>query len=211
MGEGEFRRRLAADAGATEELPARSGLLDGLVPPAHDRQRLHAFCTDGQLSAARLRRLADFADGWAAGVLQVTANQNLAFGLPGQADPDRARGELHEICGDSSDNRIDLRVCPGNHECRLGLCATRDIARALRESMGPAARQLEWALSGCPNSCTQPQLAQVGIVTSRLVTEEDGSRTPRFDLYRPGGEGFNLRTATEVTLEELTATIRNFG
>jgi ferredoxin-nitrite reductase len=77
--------------------------------------------------------------------------------------------------------------------------------------MGPVAEGLTWAISGCHNSCTQPQLADLGIVSSRLVTGDDGLRTPRFDLYRPEGEGLNQKQETGLSLEELVAVVRNIG
>jgi ferredoxin-nitrite reductase len=210
IGEEEFRRRVDADPASHEELPPHRGLVDTLIPANNDcSRRLEAFCFAGQLSGASLRQLAMFADTWADGALQVTSDQNIAFQLALLCDESLAQTALKRI--QPSEEQISLRVCPGTHECRAGLSATRDIAGILVKTMGPVARRLEWALSGCPNSCTQPQLAEVGIVASRLVTEAGDVRSPRFDLYRPMAEGLNLKTETSLTLEELLATIRKIG
>jgi sulfite reductase beta subunit-like hemoprotein len=77
--------------------------------------------------------------------------------------------------------------------------------------MGSAAEGLTWAISGCHNSCTQPQLADIGIVSSTLVKDEDGQRTPRFDLYRPVGSGLNQKQEAGLTMDELLAAVRNIG
>lgn len=211
IGEEEFRRRLQADPAADEHLPPGSGLADTLVPATSTgNQRVQVPVFAGQLTSARLTELADFADRWADGVLQVTADQDMALRLSASVDPSRAGQALPQndaiplLAGDA----VSFRICPGSHECRAGLVATRDMSLTLLEAMGPTARGLTWALSGCPNSCTQPQLADAGILTSGLVAEEGGRRTPRFDLYRPAGEGLNRKTASHVTLEELLATIR---
>jgi sulfite reductase (ferredoxin) len=93
----------------------------------------------------------------------------------------------------------------------MGLAPTRDIARQVLGQLGPAGRRLTFAVSGCPNSCPQPQLADVGILTSRLAKGEDGARSPRFDLYRRHGEGLGEATASGLELAELLAEVRQLG
>jgi sulfite reductase (ferredoxin) len=213
IGKEEFLRRVDADPGAHEVLPPYKGLADILVSTVGSNRRMEAFCFAGELTGDRLRHLAGFAGTWADSVLQITADQNIAFQLTQQCDPSQAHIALETTCSPAPtpEEKVTFRVCPGTHECRAGLSATRDIARTVLEAMGPIARKMGWALSGCHNSCTQPQLADAGIVTSRLVAEESGLRTPRFDLYRPLSDGLNQKTETALTLEELIATIRKIG
>jgi len=42
--------------------------------------------------------------------------------------------------------------------------------------LGPQGRQLSWAISGCPNSCAQAQLADAGILVTKAVKDADGER-----------------------------------
>jgi len=214
IGEEEFRRRLESDPGFHEETPPFKGIPEVLVPPAEQgRPSVEARLFAGGLSSRDLRKLADYADTWSDGAMMVTADQNLSFQLAPQADPAQAQAALEKagFCGASLPEQVNFRVCPGAHECLVGLSATRDIAAAVLDEMGPEASGLTWAISGCHNSCTQPQLADVGIVTARLVTEEDGRRTPRFDIYRPDGPGLNSRTESSLTLDELLAAVRRIG
>jgi len=143
----------------------------------------------------------------------ATADQNIAFPLSQDLDPAQAQFELAQagFTNASRDEWITFRVCPGSHECRAGLTATRDIANLVLDVIGPNAERLTWAISGCHNSCTQPQLADIGIVSSKLVTGEDGQRTPRFDLYRPVGTALNQKQETGLSLDELTAVVKNIG
>ena len=213
VGEEELRRRIEAQPCAAEELPPVSGLPDNLLPPPDDRKRLEARLFAGLLSSSELRMLADFADSRAGGALMVTPDQNLAF-LPANGIDGAAAGRELEEAGF---NRVSLpgptvfRVCPGNHECLAGLAPTRDVARAVMDSLGPEGAKLTWAVSGCPNSCTQPQLADVGIVTSRLVTTEGEQKEPRFDLYRRTKAGLGQKSGEMLTLEELLETVRRLG
>jgi sulfite reductase (ferredoxin) len=221
VGEEELRRRIDADPASREELPSCKGFPEILVPATENQSRraddknlhIEARFFAGGLSSTHLRHLADFADTWSDGVLLATADQNIALQLAQRHDPEQAKLMLAQagFTNASRDEWITFRVCPGAHECRAGLAATRDIARAVLEAMGPTGEELTWAISGCHNSCTQPQLADVGIVTSSLVTEEDSRRTPRFDLYRPAGERLNQKQETGLSLEELIAVVKNIG
>ncbi len=208
IGESEFRRLVALEPSFHEELPPVSGLSDGLVSVAENR-RVEIRFFAGVLSAAKLKELADIAAQWGDGFLMVTADQDIAFHVAESSDPADAVSALKQAGYEIE--ATTFRVCPGSHLCRVGLSPTRDVSRALLESMGPAARKLSWALSGCPNSCTQPQLADMGIVSSSLVKEENGERTPRFDLYRLGDKGLAGRVESSLTLDELSGKLLEIG
>ncbi len=166
----------------------------------------------GKLTAEQLSIIADSADQNADSVLMVTANQNIAMQLAPGVDADKELNRLQQLTGlVSTTSTPTLRVCPGNHECKMGLTATRDIAGKLLAQIGEQGNKLTWALSGCHNSCTQPQLADVGIVSSALVKGENGERTPRFDLYRLGAEGLGTLAERSLTLDELCSRVREIG
>jgi len=208
IGEIEFRRLVAQDPSAEEELPDVTGLPENPAPVSGSR-RLVAQVYAGQLTSQQLETLADFADLWADGILTATADQDISFQINAELDPAEALSALTR-CG-FDDRQVTFRICPGNHQCRVGLSPTRDVARTIIDSMGPAARTLSWALSGCPNSCTQPQLSDVGIVSSSLVKDDDGGRTPRFDVYRLSSEGLGTVVERSLTLDELCSKVREIG
>ena len=208
IGETEFRILVAQEPSAQEELPPVTGLPDVLAPVSGGRDivaQVHA----GQLDSQQLLTLADFAERWGDGVLIATADQDIAFHIHAALDPAEAASALADYGFDTP--QVTFRICPGSHQCRVGLSPTRDIARTLIDAMGPAAQKLTWALSGCPNSCTQPQLADVGIVTSSLVKDDSGERTPRFDICRLNGEGLGTVVEQALTLGELCDKVREFG
>lgn len=205
LGEDELRRLIEAEPAYCEELPPMNGFAENLTLPLIDGKRPVAHIFAGQLTTAGLSRLADFADIHANGVLQVTANQDIAFVLAEKADAKLAAQELATItnCDSAECPPVTFRICPGSHECKMGLAATRDIAGTVLAAIPPVARQLTWALSGCANSCSQPQLADVGIVVSRLVSDEEGVRSPRFDLYRRYGADLGHKVQEQLSLEDL--------
>ena len=213
IGEATLRRKIFAEPCAKEELPPINSLPESLLPPPANRQQFEVRVFAGLLASDDLRLLADFADFRADGALRVTADQNLAFVLAERIDGATAKMEL-EATGfkwTSQPASIEFRVCPGCHECLAGLAPTRDIAKTIQEAVGAEGSQLTWAISGCPNSCTQPQLANAGIVTSRLVTGEDGNKEPRFDLFRNTGTGLGEKVGELLTIGELQEAVRRIG
>ncbi|HIJ96892.1 MAG TPA: nitrite/sulfite reductase [Desulfuromonadales bacterium] len=204
VGEEQFRRLVAQDPSATEELSAQEGLNSNLIhqPPT---QRLVVRIPAGELNSRHLITLADHADSWQLGFLMVTADQDIAFHLHESSDPVEAAAEL-EAAG-IQQATINFRTCPGTATCKAGLSATREVVSQLTALISAQGKLLTWAISGCPNSCTQPQLADVGIVSSALVKGEDGERTPRFDLYRSGDAPFGTLVERALTLDELCSRV----
>ncbi len=209
LGQEELRRLIEAEPGYGEELPPVSGFTEHIIPPSAGRVRLILPVFAGNLTADQLRRIAEAADIHADGALMVTANQDIALLLTAGADPDAVAAELRAGTGLSAvvgSHRI-LRVCPGSHECRMGLAATREVAALVADAVPEALRGLEWAVSGCQNSCSQPQLAGVGIVAARLSADAGGTKSPRFDIYRRRQAGLGEKVHEGLTSEELVATL----
>ena len=166
----------------------------------------------GELPAAALRALADTSDQVGDGHLLLTPDQDVALPLPREERAEEAARLLFRAGLKLTPAGPEvLRICPGSHQCKMGLARIRDLAREFIDSMGPKASGLEWALSGCPNSCSQPQLAQVGVVCATLAREDNGGREPRFDLWRRGGAGFGMRVLQGVSLDELFAAVAELG
>lgn len=210
FGEAKLRQLIEAEPSYREELPAVSGLPEHVVTVSAGQQSLELPVFAGELTAAQLAVIADSADRHSDGVLTVTVNQNIVLLFPPGGDAATKLRALQQATGLASAGPPLLRVCPGSHECQMGLAATRDIARGLLACIGAQGQALDWAVSGCPNSCTQPQLADVGIVTAALVKGEDGERTPRFHLYRRDG-GLGTVVAHSLTLDELYGKVREIG
>jgi len=183
LGEERLQELIAADVSPPRLAPA--SLAGELTRDTGVRLHLPVFA--GEIDAATLRSIAAAATTHGDATLALTADQDIALFLPDPDALERCRSELAGISGDTPP--ITFRVCPGNHECRMGLAPTRDVASQVIATLGAKARQLNFAISGCPNSCSQPQLADVGIVATKLRTDSDGNRTPLFDLYRRSSEG----------------------
>ena len=167
----------------------------------------------GELQAAVLRRLTAVAERHGDGFLALTADQNVAF-VPGSS---KAREQISTALAQAgfgeerAEERVPFRICPGSHACRLGLAPTREVTRQVLGALGEKGLALDWAISGCLNSCAQPQLARAGILTTKLVPDEQGRRRPLFALYRRRGPGLGEEVAQNLTLEELLEKVKDIG
>lgn len=202
IGEAAFRDLLRAETGPLPEAPAASGMGELLTAAGPEPLVVEVFA--GELSGGELARLTELAAAYAGGALQTTADQDLALTPVGPAQAASLAAAL-SAAGfrlQATDHPA-LRVCPGSHECRMGLAPTRELAHKLAERFDFQSQGLSLAISGCPNSCSQPQLADLGIVPVKLEKQADGSRLVRYDLYRRSGDGLGTAIATALDENQL--------
>lgn len=200
----EVLRRMIQEELARQPQPGLLQTVDGpLTAAGGDMLDVPIFA--GELTSSGMRSLAAVARQHAEGFLVVTADQNIGLRLVRGASSAAVQLALKEQGFFSNpDAAVAFRICPGSHECRMGLAATREIAGLAIAAMQPSARTLTWAVSGCPNSCSQPQLADIGVLCSQQTKEDDGCRTPRFDLYRRNDTAtFGVRVKENLTMNEL--------
>ncbi len=108
-------------------------------------------------------------------------------------DPER----LEELCKDAG-VRIapavgsvvrSVKFCPGKTLCTLGLQDTISLAEKLKKFEGKKLpSKMKIAISGCPNSCTEPALRDIG-----LMGTKDG-----FTLFVGGSAGKKPRIGWKV-------------
>jgi sulfite reductase beta subunit-like hemoprotein len=214
-GEEGFRALLGEELAGKGEIFLPDGFAKQLTSPvtACGKTRLEARVFAGELPAAALRRLAKVAADHAGGFMVLTCEQNVAFPVQEEAGGEATLALAEAgFSGASREERVTFRVCPGSHECRMGLVPTRDVARSVLEAMGAEGESLSWAIAGCHNSCSQPQLAEAGIVATKPAKGEDGERHPRFDLYRRSGvDSFGIPARQGLSLPELIEAVREIG
>ena len=85
-------------------------------------------------------------------------------------------------------------ACPGKRWCRLGIAHTNPLADEIRSRLAETgAKDLRICISGCPNGCSQPRVADIGL-TGCLATI-DGDKVEAFNVYTGGGMGRDRRLA----------------
>lgn len=206
LGEEAFRQILAEELASASQVAFNDAYPKNLLPVNEVQNDLKMIIPvfAGELPASTLSKLVTLAEDAGLAYLLVTTDQDLALLPNSRHEREQLLGALAVSFKDLDLPASVLRVCPGSHECRMGLCATRDLARSLQKRFGAGLYKKTVAISGCPNSCAQPQLAEIGIIASKSMKNDDGSRSPRFDLYRRFDDaGLGDRVAEKLTKEAL--------
>jgi sulfite reductase beta subunit-like hemoprotein len=122
----------------------------------------------GNLSGDQMRGLAGLARNAGDGLLRVTIEQNLVLGfIPLRILP-RVYRALEEIglAGGGAEEIDDIVTCPGAYSCNLALTKSMNLGAALAEEVrdhpDAKVRKLKIKISGCPNSCGQHWIADIG-------------------------------------------------
>jgi dissimilatory sulfite reductase (desulfoviridin) alpha/beta subunit len=127
--------------------------------------------SSGSYSAANLKKLADISTKYAKGILHATVRQGLEIPFVKYEDIAKIESELAAAGIDPGTSGPRLRattVCPGNNWCKQGLVNTFSLASRIEKELGllcglDLPHKFKIAVSGCPNGCTRPQAAEVGI------------------------------------------------
>jgi len=97
--------------------------------------------------------------------------------------------------------RAGLVACTGNAGCRLAMSDTKrhaeDIAHWCEERVqldGP----LNIHLTGCPNSCAQHYIGDIGLVGTKVQVSEDGDQVEGYHVHVGGGFGPDAQCGREV-------------
>jgi sulfite reductase (ferredoxin) len=131
----------------------------------------------GRITPERLRTAADLSDRYADGHLRNTIMQNLLIvNVPNQ-HASRVAGELTAVglpVRASAFARGTV-ACTGSEFCKLALTETKSFARWLTEELDQRLpgfqEQLKLHITGCPNSCGQHWIADIGIEGKKLKVD----------------------------------------
>lgn len=131
----------------------------------------------GRLTAPEMGRIADLAERHGTGGLRATTMQNLVIvNVPRSRVPDLERAvDRAGLALDGSPFRRGTVACTGSEFCKLALTETKGFARWLVEEL--EARLPGWEehlrinITGCPNSCGQHWIADVGIEGKKIKVD----------------------------------------
>ena len=131
----------------------------------------------GRMSAEQLRLAADLSDRFAKGELRATAMQNLiVVNVPNQNAA--ALGRELEAIGLRIEGSPFWRgaiACTGTEFCKLAITETKGFARwvveELEERLPGFDQQLKLNITGCPNSCGQHWIADLGLEGKKIKVD----------------------------------------
>ena len=152
--------------------------------------------------------LANIARRYCGGRARFTQQQNLAFlwvrdealyqvwkelGAAGFAE-----GETNAI--------TDVTACPATDSCKMGITSSMGLTSAVTGELldmgisDPLAKGLRIKISGCPNSCGQHHLANIGFQGGSMKVEK-GNQVPAYEILVSGSyQGLNGQNETRIGL-----------
>jgi ferredoxin-nitrite reductase len=146
----------------------------------------------GRLTTAQMNGLAAVADRLGSGIIRLTVWQNLIISDIAQSRVGQAVAELGELGLRSSASalRAGLVACTGNAGCKFAASDTKRHASALvdwLESRVAVSAPLNIHLTGCPHSCAQHLIGDIGLIGARVRQGE--ASVEGYDLHVGGGAG----------------------
>ncbi|MBI2500223.1 MAG: nitrite/sulfite reductase [Deltaproteobacteria bacterium] len=159
----------------------------------------------GDMKPKEMRQLATLLRKYVGGKLRTMVHQNLLIRWARNQDLPAIYQELKNIGMADPDAQTiyDVTSCPGTDSCRLGITSSMGLARVLEERLykedgkiAEAARSLRIKISGCPNSCGQHHIANIGFYGGAISV--NGHTAPAFQLVLGGNYGCDTEMATPI-------------
>ena len=147
----------------------------------------------GRITPEQLRTAANLSDRYADGHLRNTIMQNLLIvNVPNE--------HAHRVAGELTAIGLPVRAsafargtvaCTGSEFCKLALTETKGFARWLTEELDQRLpgfqEQLKLHITGCPNSCGQHWIADIGIEGKKI--KQDGRMVDAYYFCVGGSVG----------------------
>jgi ferredoxin-nitrite reductase len=172
----------------------------------------------GRLSSAEAFELARIAKKYGNGELRTCNSQNIII-------PNVPNENVEELLQEKIFERITVNPpkfiaysmsCTGIEYCNLALVETKERMRRVAEYLDQELAldvPVRINMTGCPNSCGQRQLADIGIQGVKMKTKDKGM-VEAFELYVGGtldnGGEFNEKLKGKIAAEQLAVVLKEF-
>ncbi len=193
----EVERRIGFTLGpAVEETPPEGSYRDhvGVHPQKQPGMHYAGFSVvSGRISTDQLRQLAHLANRYADGVLRLTVMQNVVI-------PNVPSANLNALVAEAATLGVPLSgspfqrgtlSCTGSEYCKLAITETKlfsiRLAKELEERLPGFTQSMKLNVSGCPNSCGQHWIADVGL--QGILLKHGDAQVEGFDFFIGGGLG----------------------
>ncbi len=149
----------------------------------------------GRTNATQMFQAADIADQYGGGEVRLTNVQNMLVPQVPTENLEAAKAALAEagFQWEASQIRRGAMACTGIEFCNLAVTETKirikDVVTYLETvNPNPYERGLKINMNGCPNSCAQHHVGDIGL-QGCLARRADGSQTEAYDIHLGGDLG----------------------
>jgi sulfite reductase beta subunit-like hemoprotein len=161
--------------------------------------------TRGDLKPEQFRGLAAIMREYCGGYARTTVGQNIVLRWVRDESLYEVFGKLREIglADIGAQSITDVVSCPGTDSCKLGITSSMGLNQAIQQRVeslqidDPLTRKINIKMSGCPNSCGQHHIANIGFHGAAMKVGPN--QLPAYHVF-VGGEYQNgtLRMATQL-------------
>ncbi len=158
----------------------------------------------GRMTCGQMRGLSRIAAELGDGDIRLTVWQNLILSGIAEADAGLVEECLREIglTSRATSIRAGLVACTGNTGCKFALADTKGTAMAIADWVEPRVAldsPVNIHLTGCPNSCAQHYIGDIGLLAARVAIDAAGEDTVEgFHVYVGGGFGADAGIGREL-------------
>jgi ferredoxin-nitrite reductase len=154
----------------------------------------------GQITPKQLFRVAEIADLYGSGEIRLTVWQNFIIPNVPDAYVETARKALRKIGFETKQSHIRNGVvaCTGSSYCKFAQSNTKGHALALADYLEKKLsldQPINIHLTGCPNSCAQHYMGDIGLLGTKVKNTATGEG---YHVFIGGGFGANQAVGRQV-------------
>ena len=152
----------------------------------------------GQITPKQMLRVAEIADLYGSGEIRLTVWQNFIIPNVPDAYVETVKKALRQDRFRHASNRIlrsGLVACTGNSYCKFAQANTKGHALALADYLEKKValdQPINIHLTGCPNSCAQHYMGDIGLLATKVRGAE------AYHVFVGGGFGANQAVGRQV-------------
>jgi ferredoxin-nitrite reductase len=170
----------------------------------------------GRLDAEQMLELARLAEVYGSGELRLTVEQNVIIPNVPDSRVNALLGEslLQTFLIEPAPLARSLVSCTGAQFCNFALVETKNRAVAFAQELDKEldlVRPVRMHWTGCPNSCAQPQVADIGFMGTKV--RKNGKTLEGVDIYMGGKVGKDAHLGTcvmkGIPCEDLKPVVRD--
>ena len=155
----------------------------------------------GRMTTAQMRAIAGIARRHGSSTIRLTPWQNLIVSDIAVADRAAAAEALAAIglSAEASSARAGIVACTGNTGCKFSASDTKRHALAIADHLDARLKvdaPLNIHLTGCPNSCAQHHVGDIGLLATKVAT--DAAEVEGYHLFAGGGFGDRRGLGREI-------------
>jgi ferredoxin-nitrite reductase len=164
----------------------------------------------GEITPKQMLRVAEIADLYGSGEIRLTVWQNFIIPNVPDAYVETAKKALRRIGFDTRQSplRGGLVACTGNSYCKFAQANTKGTAVAIADYLEKKLtldKPINIHLTGCPNSCAQHYMGDIGLLATKVKGDE------AYHVFVGGGFGANQAVGrqvfTGVSIKDLPPTL----